>query len=291
MYLSLSSVIEKIDFHYAIIKGDVLSLQAYGKLGERSYGDIDILIPRDKIKIFEKILEENGFYPFDKTRENRVMMLSCSHQVFPWYKKIGLLSNIIIDINFDLFWGEYNNKRICMDSFLSDTININVYGINFKTLPPMKALIQLILHHYKDMNSIFLLATRNSIKFEMFKDIFFLLKNNIESIPLDSFHSICINLKIDAYVFYVLYYTGKIFDDVVLKQYIETFRTSYGESLLDVYGLKDEEKKIWHCDFETRLNSNNIFELIKNDLNHNDMERIETNKKLFSRFKDEKNKQ
>ena len=32
-------------------------------------------------------------------------------------------------------------------------------------------MIQLILHHYKDMNSIFLLATRKSIKYDMFKDI------------------------------------------------------------------------------------------------------------------------
>ena len=43
---------------YALIKGEALSLQAYGVLGRRFSDDIDILIHRDDIKIAENILQK-----------------------------------------------------------------------------------------------------------------------------------------------------------------------------------------------------------------------------------------
>lgn len=65
---------------------------------------------------------------------------------------------------------------------------MEIYGVKVKTLPPIKAMIQLILHHYKDMNSLFLLATRKSIKYDILKDVYYLLKNNLDTIPLDELY-------------------------------------------------------------------------------------------------------
>ena len=104
--------------------------------------------------------------------------MSHSHQLLPYYSYINN-QLICIDLNFDIFWGEYEGKRVDIDEFLCDTIEMDIYGVKVKTLPPLKAMIQLILHHYKDMNSIFLLATRKSIRYDMFKDVYYLLKNNI----------------------------------------------------------------------------------------------------------------
>lgn len=148
-------------------------------------------------------------------------------------------------------------------------------------MPPIKAMIQLILHHYKDMNSIFLLATRKSIKYDMFKDVYYLLKNNLDAIPLDRLYAMSAEYEIIPCVFYVLYYTGQVFDDEIFKQYIEAFRTPKGEALLNCYGLCAKERKEWKCDFKTRLEADNLYDLIKDDLTEKDHEKITINKRIF----------
>lgn len=198
-------------YQYSIIKGDVLSIQAYGSTGIRPSTDIDILISRKNLSCVENFLLSNGLNNLEEKREKRLAMLLTSHQSTPWKKQLGKWADTIVGINLDIFWGEYEGKRIDIDEFLSDTIEMEVYGVKVKTLPPLKALVQLILHHYKDMNSIYLLATRKSIKYDMFKDLYYLWKNNQDDISLDKLYTISLEYEIIPYVFYILYYTNQIF--------------------------------------------------------------------------------
>ena len=280
-YIQIKKILSVVNLHYAIIKGEVLSKQAYGENGIRQSSDIDMLIPRRKIHEIENALGECGFYNSSLTRSDKIALLSASHQVAPWIKEIYPWGVIVLDLNFDIFWGEYEGKRIDIEEFLSDTIEMEVYGVKVKTLPPIKAMIQLVLHHYKDMNSIFLLATRKSIKYDMFKDVYYLLKNNLNTIPLDKLYAMSAEYEIIPYVFYVLYYTGQVFDDDIIKRNIEAFRTTEGEELLNCYGLCDKERKEWKCDFKTRLEAENLYELIKDDLNESDLRKIAINKRVF----------
>ena len=158
-----------IQIPYSLIKGDALSYLAYQSLGRRKYSDIDILIPRCNMKPFEKILISAGFrstIDMNNQRNTRIFCVSQSHQIPPYIKGIQN-QKIEIDINFDMFWGEYEGKRIDISEFLSDTIEIDIYGCKVKTLPPLKAMVQLILHHYKEMNSIYHLAGHNCINYEV----------------------------------------------------------------------------------------------------------------------------
>ncbi len=208
---------------YAIIKGIPLSVFCYNAVDRRPYHDIDILVSRKNINNIEQILLFNGFAKTVHSRINRITMLTSSHQVAPWVKDISQCVQVVVDLNFDIFWGEYEGKRIDIEEFLSDIIEMDIYGVKVKTLPPLKTMIQLILHHYKDMNSIFLLVTRKSIKYDMFKDIYFLLRNNLDTITLDKLYAMSSEYEIIPYIFYILYYTGQVFDDEILKQYIEAF--------------------------------------------------------------------
>lgn len=89
-------------------------------------------------------------------------------------KKIGFIVSIV-DINYDSFFGEYTGKRVDIDNFLSDTIEMEIYGVKVKTLSPLKAMVQLILHHYyKEMNSIYHLASHDNINYNMLKDVYYL---------------------------------------------------------------------------------------------------------------------
>lgn len=279
-YKECFEVVKRFNFPYAIIKGEALSLMAYGELGKRNSQDIDLLISPKYIGIAKVILNDNGFYYIIKNKYDKVLTISMSHQS-PTYIKKTKISYIYLDLNHSIFWGEYAGKCVDIDTFLEDIIDTEIYGCNMKTLPPIKMLIQLILHHYKDMNSIFLLATRKSIKRSMFDDVYFLLKNNLEDIPLDKLYTLSKFYEIIPFVYYVLYHVGLFFQDETLREYISAFKTDEGERLLNCYGLNDNERREWKCSVTMRLETENLYDLIKDDLTAKDIEKINMNRRLF----------
>ena len=279
-YKECFEVVKRFNFPYAIIKGEALSLMAYGELGKRNSQDIDLLISPKYIGIAKVILNDNGFYYIIKNKYDKVLTLSMSHQS-PTYIKKTKISYIYLDLNHSIFWGEYAGKCVDIDTFLEDIIDMEIYGCNMKTLPPIKMLIQLILHHYKDMNSIFLLATRKSIKRSMFDDVYFLLKNNLEDIPLDKLYTLSKFYGIIPFVYYVHYHVGLFFQDETLREYISAFKTDEGERLLNCYGLNDNERREWKCNVTMRLETENLYDLIKDDLTAKDIEKIKMNRRVF----------
>lgn len=115
----------------------------------------------------------------------------------------------------------------------------------------------------------------------MLRDVYFLLKNNVNDITLDKLYTISAEYEILPYMFYIFFYVGEIFHDEIIDKYTNAFRTRKGEELLDCYGLCEKERKKWRYNFETRLASNNIYDLIKEDLTAIDKEKIAFNKHIF----------
>lgn len=270
--------------NYCVVKGAALSTLAYGFSEMRNSVDIDLLINRKDLRLILESLKRNGFFyqniERDINREERAFLLSSTHQWKPMVKKTGFITTII-DINFDIFWGEYTGKRVDIDQFLSDTIEMEIYGVKVKTLPPLKAMVQLILHHYKEMNSVYHLAGHNCINYNMFKDVYYLWKNNKNDITLERLYSLCSEYEIIPYAFYVLYFTNWIFKDEELQKYVDALRTAEGEHYLDYYGLAEKERKPWKVDFQTRLETDNLYELIKDDLTKEDIAKLERNRRIF----------
>lgn len=265
---------------YAIVKGAPLSMLAYNSCFRRKIGDVDFLVSRESVGKVTQVLEENGFHTEYQSREDKLIALMYSHQTRPFVKNTPLWKTYI-DVNYDIFWGEYEGKRINMDEFLRDSIEIEVAGCRVKTLNPLKTMIQLVLHHYKEMNSLYHLAIHNSITMSMFADVYNLLKNNISDVSIDNLYRLSKEYGIVEYVFYVLFYTSELFRDSILKKYVDCFRTEKGEHLLSCYGLCERERKEWKCDFQTRLAAKDLFSLIKDQLSLEDMEKINRNRLVF----------
>ncbi len=275
-FRELNMVLSEFDFPYAIVKGEALSLFAYGKLGERVSRDIDLLIERKNVGRASAILKKKGFEQNVYDREGQIMMMNFSHQTLPFRKKICSI-NIEVDLNYSVFWGEYKSDSNVTTLFLSNVIPVQIYNFQINTLSPMKALAHLILHQYKDMNSIYLLATRKKYSKAAFEDIYNLLKANIKEIPMFEFYEFCEEIKICPYVYYVLYHTNFLFEDSVLQDFVEVFKSQQGMKLLDYYGLTNSERKMWKYDIETRMNSIDLFQLMEQDLTKNDLKKIEYN--------------
>lgn len=138
-YLALAPIFECLNVNnipYANIKGETLSLYAFDQYGQRSYGDIDILVSRKNLHVLEAVLAQNGYISPSVTREEKVMMISASHQTAAWYKITNQKFKSVIDVNFDIFWGEHMGRHIDIDQFLSDTIEMKIYGVKVRVLSP-----------------------------------------------------------------------------------------------------------------------------------------------------------
>ena len=167
---------------YAVIKGAVLSAAAYKNPFCRQSGDIDILINRrdiDKIKeimlrngFVQGKITENGVEPF--SRKEILFQTAMSHQTAPFVKKTNnkICPYINVDLNFDIMWGESETKAD-MEFVLQNTMETAILGVTFNKLSPEMEFISLCLHHYKDLNSIYLLYERG-LTLSHFYDIYFL---------------------------------------------------------------------------------------------------------------------
>lgn len=270
---------------YAVVKGEVLSQQIYGAPDRRRSSDIDILIDKKNVKFLEEQLHKLGFEqksPEDNAeiRRNRVLCMAYSHQIPPFHKdKFGFHLNV--DVNYDIFWGEYEGKRCSIDEFLSDTIDMEIYGVVLKTLPIEKSFVQLVLHHYKEMNSLYHLSQHNTIRTDMFRDVYDALINYKAMLNSDRVKQLCQMYLIGSYMYYMLYYTHQVFLDAILLEFINNLKLYQDELLLTSYGLCAKEQKRWFISFKERLDNENLIGLINSEISETDQIKIETEKRIF----------
>ncbi|MCI8790819.1 MAG: nucleotidyltransferase family protein [Lachnospiraceae bacterium] len=268
------------EIEYAVIKGCPLAYYKTGNVGSRLSSDIDILISRCDIDKVVELLEVNGFQnPYVLNRKERIMLVSNSHQIPAYSKYLGKCC-VQIDVNFDLFWGEYKGKRIDVLDFLEGTVEMDIYGCRIRTLPPLECMVQLILHHYKEMNSLYHLTGHIAITRRMFEDIYILCKRYPTEISIDRMYEAGRRYGILPYAYYMFYYTRQVYDDALIDGYLEALYTEESKRLLNCYGLSDQERKIWKIDFSERLDAD-VSKMIESELSKEDREKLERNRRLF----------
>lgn len=273
-------LVDMKNINYVLIKGEALSLVAYGEVGKRHLGDIDILVPKDQIQVLDQNLIARGYRRKCEDRIAYIYALCYSHQIPSYYKKMNC-GIINVDVNFDIVWGGYEGKKIDLNFFLKDKQQKNIYGYEFNVMSPLKTLIYIILHNYKDMNSLYHIIKENPIKTEKFKDIYYLIINNSQEITVEEFVSVCEFLDINRYAYYMLYFTFILFPVEIVKKYRDAVYCKSGEELLDMFGLTEDEKRKWDIDFRKRLNNEKIRDVVKLQLSKKELEKIEKENKIF----------
>lgn len=268
---------------YAMIKGPVLSKRIYGSPFLRRSGDLDLLLRRQDLDEAKRILLQCGFVqgrvvdeqivPF--TRQELVYQNLQSHQTAPFVKATGnpLCPFVNLDLNTSVFWGEYHSAGDA-DFVLKYTEEDTLLDIPVKRLTPEMEFLALCLHHYKDMNSIFLLAVKG-LRLGLFSDLFYYLKN--APLNLDKLLTLSEQLHAGPYVYYCLWHTDQLFDAALLKPYVQMFSSEEGNVLLDTYGLCDAERHSWNIDFPERIFSPSFREKFYDALNEQERSKIQTN--------------
>lgn len=288
-YLCLKDIFKIMaNENYAIVKGAVFAKAAYFQPNMRSSLDVDFLIHPSQIKRIKDIFLSNGFVqgyiredkiiPYQ--REEALFYTSKSHQIAPFVAPTGkkLSPFVSVDLNFSIIWGE-SKKRIDMDYVFSETRNDIIYGQAIKKLSPEMEFIHLCLHHYKDLNSVYLIS-KKGIRLNLFSDIFFYIIHT----DLDIQKMICISekLNVSAYIYYCVFYCGEIFSHAKLDELIFNYKPFLKEDLISSYGLHESERKKWVFNFFDRLFLEDFPQKFIDTLSDTEKEKIELNDKFLS---------
>ena len=258
-YRACESFFKNAEFPYAVVKGAVLSGAVCSDPFRRVSGDIDILINRRDADEAKRLLKARGFVqgrvtdggivPF--SRKELLFYASASHQTAPYVKKTQnlLCPYVNVDVNMDILWGE-SGDRADMDAVLSEREKCTLLGVDFYKLTPEMEFIALCLHHYKDMNSIYLLSL-GGLSLGCLCDIYFYIRNVMPSARRIS--ELTARLNVGRYVYVCLKHTIEIFSDPVLSPYIESLEHERNDTLLNSFGLNDSERKHWDIPLAERI--------------------------------------
>lgn len=286
-YRTCRCILEQTEIPYAVFKGAVLSQMAYGDPALRSSGDIDILIRQQDADRLKQLLYSNGFVqgrvtdngivPF--SRREILFQTSMSHQTAPYVKENGnrLCPYINLDVNMDLLWGE-SEEKADMDFVLAHTEPGKLFDVSFRKLTPEMEFLALCLHHYKDMNSLYLLSG-GSLRLKLFCDIYFYLcRVHPDARKLLAF---CQHLHVGKYLYVCLFHTREIFGDGVCNEYLDALAPEKDDALLDAYGLNAKERRAWRMGLLERLFHPNLAGYLTGQFTEEEKEKIKINRELM----------
>ena len=267
---------------YAVIKGAVLSDRIYGNPVYRKSGDIDLLISPKHYDVVREILKQNGFIQgklsekriIPYTRKELIYQHMFSHQAPAFMKqtKNPMCPFINMDVNLDIFWGE-SPIRGNMDDFLSYTENRTIFGMNVKVLRPVHECISLCMHHYKDLNSLYLLNSR-AISVSLFLDLYeYFTKVRPDAIEL---RKVCDQLRVTNYISFCIWHTEQVFSSEILRQYLEVIPPE--KDMLNRIGLAEDEYKILEGGVSRALFDPNFSGRLEALLTEQDRKKIEINR-------------
>ena len=121
----------------------------------------------------------------------------------------------------DILWGE-SGQNTDMDYVLALTLlEAEIAGVTVKRLKPEMAFLSLCLHHYKDMNSIYLLY-KGSLAALSFSAIFIMPSKFVPG--LGRFCSSTANAYPSLPICILVYYANEVFDDPDLADFLESWK-------------------------------------------------------------------
>ena len=242
--------------------------------GKKNCSDVIMEILQKKSGFVQGKVEDGTIKKYN--REELLYYKLYTHQLAPFEKKTEstLCPFVNIDVNFGILWGE-SDKTIDMDEYLLHTEKRMVFGVEVLGLSPVHEFIAMCLHHYKDMNSIYLLAERG-LNLNGFFDIYYFLVNVRPD--LDELCDVAGNYHVKEYVYYCVFFANEIFRHPYLVEYLDRLETPQALTMLESYGLCNAERNKWTIPFSERLLDKDFKYRFLKDLGDYEIQKISTNR-------------
>ena len=143
--IKVLNLLESKDITAIPYKGSILASMAYGNIGLRQFGDIDIFIPETDVLEAKKLLLSNEF----------VLCFEFDHITDKFYLKTqreyGLLNTntgIVTELHWD-FHGPFFYLPLETDYFYDSLKTVDINGFNVSSFTPENLLIILCIHNAK----------------------------------------------------------------------------------------------------------------------------------------------
>lgn len=259
---------------FALVKGVHIGNLVYKNPFDRPSSDLDILVKYEHISITEKLLLDLGYRQAyittnglkDYDRSTKLYYVLNTHSLAPFRK----ISNDVlyeIDVNFNSYLKD--EKIIPASEFLKSRINKNFFGIDVPVLDETYAFLYLALHHYRESVSLYHIFCGQDFDFLKACDIYFFYTN----VKVDNNILFDVIKKYDLYedVYRIINDVNSVFNDndlAILKSSLKT-KIDY----------KDEIN--WPMKLPERLEADNRFDLIKNQLNNQEKSTLFKNIKFL----------
>lgn len=287
-YRECQSVFQQLEkTPYSVIKGAVLGERIYGDSGYRPYKDIDLLIEPNCIEPVKEILERNGFIQgriignkiIPYTRQQIVFQKAYTHQLAQYVKRTdsNICPFVTVDINTDIRWGE-SPVKTNMKQFLTNAEETFSENVSIKTLPPEEEFISLCMHHYKDMNSIYILKNKG-LYLSHFCDIYYYLEN--KTLDFSILKEKSQYYSVSEYVYFCVYHACSLFSSHEYDSLLNILRTESSGRLLDRFGLTETEYHRWEKPLTDYVFDSEIFGFLDSVLSKQEKDKISLNELMM----------
>lgn len=256
----LSLALEEKGINYAFLKGAVLNTIYYGD-GERISNDTDILVDvRDLTKVIQLCTSlgyiqgevENGKIIRATKKEILFAQLN-TYETVPLIKKTGnaYLPFHEFDINFRL---GNDDKSGFSNDLLQNTVLSGDDKFFLRTMTVENFLIYLCIHLYREAVMVYKIAQGADLILYKFMDIHHYIEANRQNISWKKLGEKVIRLDKVKDIFYVLFFTEKLYPGTVDDNILEMFEPE-DVRYLDQYRGRDNSDEIydWKLDFYERM--------------------------------------
>lgn len=233
---------EKINF--AIMKGPALAISVYENLGSRDFVDNDVLVHPSDIKNASEILTALGYVQgkvdmisdsiIPATREEKLRWSMYSHEVHPFLKKVEhpFLKYHIVDLHYSIDLNTKNRTDDMVKQLIDRSVTYNTFP-DIHCLSGVDMLIFICNHFYKEAISYDEIMNYRDLLLYKICDIAYLLHNKDftwEEVVDRSIESGC-----QEGVYYGLFYTNEIFDQLIPPEYLHMLEPQDTSFLNKVY--------------------------------------------------------
>lgn len=139
---TISRALEKAGIEMATFKGISTAQLAYGDITLRACGDLDILVPEDKVEQSRDILRQLGYSPnYDFSDFQRRKLHSVIHAETFYSEDRSIMVELHWSLSSSEFWAPIENLR-----YLEDCSRVDVQHLSLRTFNPEKLFIYLCFH-------------------------------------------------------------------------------------------------------------------------------------------------
>ncbi len=248
---------------FAIRKGPVLGEKIYRDIGTRRMADLDILLHREDVPLFESIASELGYRqgkmsangmditPYDRQTQ-LFWKVSLTNVSLP-YVKLGHHDGVemfILSGCFSLFQpisGVQSDGTEILDRAVPTTL----YGEPAHMLDPVDQIIDACVQLHVEATLLYYIESGKDVTIRKFLDVAEILKAAPDAyLP-------ALAERVQKYdcgdsIYYALHYTEQVYPDAVPAGLKDNFRPD-DLTFLDEYGNFDGERHRWDCEFADRL--------------------------------------